>query len=588
MSELDLEVPEEHGRMQQDVLDLQGLEVDRSMDQVASSCLSSHGLAGHTSGLGSPSYGSGSEISSEAAQLAARMRQMLPVVAGLVSSMRVTHPGVLRGTPAYRPFQRCGQAFNPGSEEEFSKKSFEVKHITTFWSHSWRGPRWPKALTLMVIYNGQIAVCMGTLAAFLMMILFSFQLLPGFSRLAWADFHLFSCWSTMTGSIVSFLTFIFWRPQQLVFFDRMCIPENDSRLKAEAIYSLAGILKSSSKMLVLWDTTWSERLWCLFELAAFLKSQKALAPQGGGQSLEIRPTFLGPSMLFVFLTIFAGSIGLVLSPVSSHDNLMIPIGCGLLAGSAVGWMAISALRSYFRSIEALEAKLQWATLEGTRCTCCDEAHLDRRGQPMLCDREVVKECLKSWFGSEEEFEKYVRSEVWHAMSLDLQERVFSANMSRAVCAPVLWAFMDLAASYMQFLADAESGLPWIGWGFLVDGLVIQLILCPFVFHIVVFLARRFRRRGASFCSEVFRNFFVVLCAVMALGLAAAFYVSGWAIFVRGGIFVLGFPRSSYFAGPLLTAWLLHQVHQRCTKKVPKSQAGRRHGLPGHSLEEGAD
>ena len=38
----------------------------------------------------------------------------------------------------------------------------------------------------MVIYNGQIAVCMGTLAAFLMMILFSFQLLPGFSRLAWA------------------------------------------------------------------------------------------------------------------------------------------------------------------------------------------------------------------------------------------------------------------------------------------------------------------------------------------------------------------------------------------------------------------
>ena len=82
-------------------------------------------------------------------------------------------------------FVRCGQAFNPGSEEEFSKKSFEVKHITTFWSHSWRGPRWPKALTLMVIYNGQIAVCMGTLAAFLMMILFSFQLLPGFSRLTW-------------------------------------------------------------------------------------------------------------------------------------------------------------------------------------------------------------------------------------------------------------------------------------------------------------------------------------------------------------------------------------------------------------------
>lgn len=34
---------------------------------------------------------------------------------------------------------------------------------------------------------------------------------------------------------------------------------------------------------------------------------------------------------------------------------------------------------------------------------------------------MVKECLKSWFGSEEEFEKYVRSEVWHAMSLELRK-----------------------------------------------------------------------------------------------------------------------------------------------------------------------
>ena len=53
-------------------------------------------------------------------------------------------------------------------------------------------------------------------------------------RMVTEDEHLFSYWCTMTGSIVSFLTFIFWRPHQLVFFDRMCIPENDSQLKAEA------------------------------------------------------------------------------------------------------------------------------------------------------------------------------------------------------------------------------------------------------------------------------------------------------------------------------------------------------------------
>ncbi|CAK9108206.1 unnamed protein product [Durusdinium trenchii] len=88
--------------------------------------------------------------------------------------------------------------------------------------------------------------------------------------------------------------------------------------------------------------------------------------------------------------------------------------------------------------------------------------------------------------------------------------------------------MDLAASYFT----RPYPLKWIAWGNLVDGLVILLILCPFAFHSFLFLARRFRQRGATFAGEVLRNLFVVLCAVLSVACYAGFYVSSWVLFNR--------------------------------------------------------
>ena len=47
------------------------------------------------------------------------------------------------------------------------------------------------------------------------------------------------------------LSFLFWRPQKKVFFDRICINETDVDLKYDAILSLAGMLKRSSAALPL-------------------------------------------------------------------------------------------------------------------------------------------------------------------------------------------------------------------------------------------------------------------------------------------------------------------------------------------------
>ena len=197
----------------------------------------------------------------------------------------------------------------------------------------------------MMHYKGQPAVLLGSLAALVMVILFSCGLLPGFSRITWLN-DKNSAWALGSGFAVAVTTFVLWRPQQLVFLDRICISENDNDLKAASIFSLAGILKKSDRMLVLWDPTWSERLWCVFELAAFLKSKEP-----GKGELLIRPTFLGPCSIFLFVCAFLVMVPAetVASAESSRDTVvLVPLLGVFLVVFVTGYLIAAAFRTYYR------------------------------------------------------------------------------------------------------------------------------------------------------------------------------------------------------------------------------------------------
>ena len=79
------------------------------------------------------------------------------------------------------------------------------------------------------------------------------------------------------GLIAALLTCLLWRSQRLVFLDRICINQHDDDLKRQSIYSLGGIIGQAQEMLVLWDSTWSDRrqklYWGLLGLAWMMKLQ---------------------------------------------------------------------------------------------------------------------------------------------------------------------------------------------------------------------------------------------------------------------------------------------------------------------------
>ncbi|CAE7468168.1 unnamed protein product [Symbiodinium sp. CCMP2456] len=170
--------------------------------------------------------------------------------------------------------------------------SVETSSVDLFVSHSWSAGRWEKLLALCVYLNLQMAVacCMITwiLVVLLMISLHGVSglggsrlLLPCFVYLPMASFFIAFFFGQQ-------LTFGLWSPS--VWIDRLCIHQTDLDLKAEQIKSVPTFVVRSSRLLILCDGSYFERLWCNLELATF-------ARHGGVEKVDVLPLWLAPWLL---------------------------------------------------------------------------------------------------------------------------------------------------------------------------------------------------------------------------------------------------------------------------------------------------
>eukprot|EP00439_Symbiodinium_sp_Y106_P041376 s2431_g5.t1 len=170
--------------------------------------------------------------------------------------------------------------------------SVETNSVDLFVSHSWSAGRWEKFLALCVYLNLQMAVacCMITwiLVVLLMISLHGVSglggsrlLLPCFVYLPMATFFVVFFFGQQ-------LSVGLWSPS--VWIDRLCIHQTDLELKAEQINSVPTFVVRSSRLLILCDGSYFERLWCNLELATF-------ARHGGVEKVDILPLWLAPWLL---------------------------------------------------------------------------------------------------------------------------------------------------------------------------------------------------------------------------------------------------------------------------------------------------
>ena len=122
--------------------------------------------------------------------------------------------------------------------------------IDEFWSHSWQSALWVKYVNLLLLYNAFPASVTSTLAALLASGLFVSGVLPPVDNFC-----------MYVGMAVYWLTLLVFRRQTQIFLDIACIDQQDAKLKFEGLVSMGAVLKRSSSMLVLWDSTYVKRLW---------------------------------------------------------------------------------------------------------------------------------------------------------------------------------------------------------------------------------------------------------------------------------------------------------------------------------------
>ncbi|CAE7650308.1 unnamed protein product [Symbiodinium sp. CCMP2592] len=127
-----------------------------------------------------------------------------------------------------------------------AEKSFETTEIDEFWSHSWHGRKWNKALTAMYLKNGMLATAVATFMSVVLAFIVGAGLLP--PRFQEEPIYPFSSWwCSVAGSLLFCLVLVFWRPWQKIFVDVLCINQGSEDEKSQAILSMGAILKCSEK-----------------------------------------------------------------------------------------------------------------------------------------------------------------------------------------------------------------------------------------------------------------------------------------------------------------------------------------------------
>ena len=239
-------------------------------------------------------------------------------------------------------------------------------------------------------------------------------------------------------------------------------------------------------MLVLWDESWTSRLWCVFELAGYLHSRA-----GSKKELVVCPVFAGSALLMAHLGFSVLILPVVLLLPRGGDGLdnMYPWGALLVGGLCFPCMTLAdaMLLAHSRSIDRIQQQVSNFKVADAVCGCCAAGHVHQKtGEPILCDREIILRCIVAWFGSLSSFEDTVRGEVRAILVHQLAHTVFSYSRIVQLTSPIMLGILDHWCS--RVAQDGQHHLE-----FFVSLISLWLVFIPTLLLILTQLAHKMRK-----------------------------------------------------------------------------------------------
>ncbi|CAE7606175.1 unnamed protein product [Symbiodinium sp. CCMP2456] len=287
------------------------------------------------------------------------------------------------------------------------------------------------------------------------------------------DRHRYSPWCLIGGLVFAFLTLLFWQSSSPVFLDRACIHQGDPRLKTEGILNIAAFLKASKSLVVAFDESYLSRAWCVFEIAAFLKSHEGESPP----PVVIKQIAVAPT---TFALIIFSSLVLLYTICLPASGYLVYMQLAFMVAFAVT-NHIMLLRMR-RSTSQAEEDFKSFRWESCTCHCCSEGH-EVNGVALPCDKEILATCITRWFGSIEAFENCVRRDVCTTFMRELRRQPLGYQWLLAASTFILWGEADLA------LARAGSGDFYHAAFLAVWGLAWWSCIAPAQFAVFTAIAR---------------------------------------------------------------------------------------------------
>eukprot|EP00927_Polykrikos_kofoidii_P068527 TRINITY_DN6388_c0_g2_i5.p1 TRINITY_DN6388_c0_g2~~TRINITY_DN6388_c0_g2_i5.p1 ORF type:complete len:458 (-),score=34.14 TRINITY_DN6388_c0_g2_i5:30-1304(-) len=254
----------------------------------------------------------------------------------------------------------------------------------------------------------------------------------------------YGVWGLTMGVLFFVPTLLCWRSGRHIFLDKICISQTHEGKKLDGVVGIGAFLNASDCLLVLLDSTYVTRLWCVFELAAFSK----LMERHRNKVVRIKPLPHAP----VFIVLFVYWTGwYAFDILFDYNPKMYPLMFVVL--SVCIWPSCCVLRRYRDLLANLEAQLGEFSLCASNCYCCSVRHVHPdTGEGLLCDREVVQACVDNWFGSCNAFDTFVQHNLFEKFSEGIGQTGMPFRLVLTMHLPLLWAHFDKVAARIKVQA----------------------------------------------------------------------------------------------------------------------------------------
>eukprot|EP00929_Paragymnodinium_shiwhaense_P063847 TRINITY_DN31949_c0_g1_i1.p1 TRINITY_DN31949_c0_g1~~TRINITY_DN31949_c0_g1_i1.p1 ORF type:complete len:612 (-),score=25.19 TRINITY_DN31949_c0_g1_i1:629-2464(-) len=449
----------------------------------------------------------------------------------LPSSVR---PEMIRGVPICELLSGCGRHLKSIAASATDYQLSECREkIDDFISHDWKTGRVSKMITLFYVYNRYPACIASCLVALPMGYVGSCLHVPlakFVCPVVWATF--FAFWQRMRKLLVK---------PRYAFLDKLCIHQTDEELKAEGILGLAGFLRTSDRMLVLWSPRYFSRLWCTYELAAWCHLH--------GTSC---------SNLFIF-PVPSATVQLVFTIMLSLQDMITPI-CdslgfhGTLAPILV-MLILTPVLCHLALVTADMAKLpkqlQQYEIRKAKCFCCTHNHIHpETKQDIPCDRELVYGTLQKWTSTElygnslrkddlipslsktdsiasvdsalDDYDAIVRCSLLGVISRRMNRKLVVSTYTEWVsnAVPVCWACIDYC-SPLWHAGDYHELVRW-----LFEFSSVAFFVLPLGMFLTVQLTMYVSQFAETTASTYARSLCVIMIVIACLSIHWGFWLSG--------------------------------------------------------------